>query len=329
MTTKKNARRLDALRTLRSNDGAGQGDVGIAEPRVDETPSVKRKKPLEIRTASLGELSSGKREVKTHLRVDPTTVRLWAGHNRDYDLLSPERCADLIDGFKRVGRQEFPAIVRRVDGEGDQYELICGARRHWTASYLGWDLLIEVRDLKDRDAFILQDIENRDREDVSDYERACDYTKALPLYFDNNKRSMAEFLQIDPSNFNRLLELSELPPVVIKAYGDIRDLKVHHGQQFQKWFEDAKAKKVVERELSAMAGQGIEGRKVISTIKRALSGSTPRRKATATRKEYGSLTVLQDAEKGTLSISARLPVEMTDDVKQQMRDDFDAMLQGL
>ena len=43
---------------------------------------------------------------------------MWAGHNRAYDLLTPENCADLIEGMKAQGQQEFPAIVRRLRSAG-------------------------------------------------------------------------------------------------------------------------------------------------------------------------------------------------------------------
>ena len=63
-------------------------------------------------------------------------------------------------------------------------EVICGARRHWTITWLRannyprFRYLIEERELTDEEAFRLADIENRDREDISDYERAVDYVEA-------------------------------------------------------------------------------------------------------------------------------------------------------
>jgi hypothetical protein len=44
---------------------------------------------------------------------------MWAGHNRDYALLNEERCSDLIESIKAQGRQEIPAIVRRLSGDED------------------------------------------------------------------------------------------------------------------------------------------------------------------------------------------------------------------
>ena len=43
--------------------------------------------------------------------VDPARCKLWEKHNRRYDLLNENRCEDLIEGFKSMGKQEFAAIV--------------------------------------------------------------------------------------------------------------------------------------------------------------------------------------------------------------------------
>src|SRR3546814_19225205 len=76
----------------------------------------------------------------------------------------------------------MPAIVRRVRGEPDyDFEVICGARRHWSISWLrshnypDFRFLVDIRELSDEEAFRIADIENRAREDLSDLERARDY----------------------------------------------------------------------------------------------------------------------------------------------------------
>ena len=225
------------------------------------------------RETKLSQLASGKHREIRHLLVPPVQVRMWKEHNRRYDLLNEQRCADLIEGFTRTGKQEFPAIVRRVEeGEGTSFELICGARRHWTATFLGWDLLVEVRDLNDRQAFTLQDLENRDREDISDYERATDYRNALPKYFNNNRAQMAQFLKIDKSNFQKLLELSDLPKSIVEAYGDLRELKVHHGTAYRRLLSDDKTKRRLLERAKGLRSQAGKGAEVFRQLKRAVLG---------------------------------------------------------
>ena len=151
---------------------------------------------------------------------------MWEGHNRAYGLLTPENCRDLIDSIRAQGRQEFPAIVRRREGQGEgpRYEVICGARRHFAISWLRantypqFRYLIELRDLTDEEAFRLADLENRDREDLSDYERARDYARALKLYYGGKQKAMAARLEVSEAWLSRYLNLAKLPEAVVAAF---------------------------------------------------------------------------------------------------------------
>src|SRR3546814_12241893 len=79
------------------------------------------------------------------------------------------RCADLIESMIAQGRQEMPAIVRRVGNDPDHdFEVISGARRHWSVSWLREHnypdirYLVEIRNLTDEQAFRISDLENRE-----------------------------------------------------------------------------------------------------------------------------------------------------------------------
>src|SRR3546814_16162892 len=89
----------------------------------------------------------------------------------------------------------MPGIVRRVrDDASYDFEVICGARRHWTISclrshnYPDFRFLIDVRDMTDEEAFRIADIENRARDDLTDLERARDYLRALDAYYNGRDR---------------------------------------------------------------------------------------------------------------------------------------------
>jgi len=278
------------------------------------------------RETTLSKLARGKQRPVQHLMHPPARVLLWAGHNRDYALLSAERCADLVDGFKRTGKQEFPAIVRRLSDDPEHdFELICGARRHWTAAHLGWDLLVEVRELTDRQAFILQDLENRDREDVSDYERAVDYQQALPKYFENNRAQMAKFLEIDPSNFAKLLDLAGLPKAVVEAYGDLRELKAHHGAVYKRLLADSTAKRRVVEQARKLKGSATPGRQVFAELKKAAAAKAAPQQTTP---KTGGLTVHSNAD-GSFHLSIPAPPAKGDRDKlaKTLRKDFTAFLE--
>ena len=117
---------------------------------------------------------------------------MWAGHNREYGLLKrgalrgPDR---EHQGAGQAGNAgDCPAGARAIPIY--DFEVICGARRHWTISWLrshnypDFKFLIDVREIGDEEAFRLADIENRARDDLTDLERARDYLRALDAYYE-------------------------------------------------------------------------------------------------------------------------------------------------
>lgn len=143
---------------------------------------------LETRGNRLAQLALGQSVARMHELVDPARCVIWEGHNSDYAALNPTTCADLIESFQAQGRQEVPAIVRRVRGDPQHdFEVICCARRHWTASWMrangfpAFAFLVEPRELTDEEAFRVADLENRIRRDLSDVERARDYARGRAL----------------------------------------------------------------------------------------------------------------------------------------------------
>ena len=200
---------------------ASGGSAGRAAPRPPPRSGI-----LSARDNRLAELASGAAVTKVHEFVDPARCRIWDGHNRDYSALNETSCADLIESMRAQGRQEVPAIVRRVTGDPQhEFEVVCGARRHWTVSWLRtnnypqFKFLIEPRELTDEEAFRLADLENRSRKDLSDYERATDYARAIERYYGGSQQKMVERLEVSKSWLSRYLELARLPPEVIATFG--------------------------------------------------------------------------------------------------------------
>jgi len=217
------------------------------------------------------------------IQVDPARCRMWEQHNRNYALLNETRCADLIEGFEAQGKQEFPAVVRRLvnDPEGFDFEVICGARRHWTSTYLrktkwpDFQFLIEVRDLSDEQAFRLSDIENRDRLDICAYERALDYRSAIKNYYDNNITQMAKRLECDRTWLSRLLSLAELPNAIIDAVPDITQLSVNQYKLLAKYLDDAQAKNRIVNKAIDLKGKVETAQDLVKQLVAAGANKTP------------------------------------------------------
>jgi ParB family chromosome partitioning protein len=247
-----------------------------------EDPSVKQNK-FEQGLNLTKEIMSGSKVKTPRLLVEPSQCKIWDKHNRAYELLNETRCKDLIDQFKESGKQEFPGIVRLVDGEGDiKYEIICGARRFWASQYLGWKYFVEIRDLSDEEAFRLSDIENRAREDISDYERALDYKNALGNYYQNQVQ-MASRLEVSTSWLSRYLDMADLPEEIIKAYRDITEIKAIHARKLKPYMADTTVNKLIKESIIQkaieLAGQGYDGTRVIAELLSAVKPKTAQRSA--------------------------------------------------
>lgn len=271
----------------READGEAQGAARAAAMGI-----------LAGREGAIWEVSSGKKITRVVRRVDPDRCRIWVRHNRRYDLLSPESCADLIEGFRQQGGQEFPAIVRRVtDGAPYEYEVISGARRHWTARYLKYDFLIEERELTDLEAFRLADIENRHREDLSDYERAVDYLHALDLYFNGSQKQMAANLERSEGWLSRYLDLARLDPAIVGVVRDVRELTVNQARVIKPLLSGKARAVVMEtalelgmREPKLNAADLV--RTLVSVAAEPRAGKGPAALATMTAKDTGKVLVV-------------------------------------
>ena len=207
------------------NRGFAQGLAGTMSPSAAGTRLPPRTGLLADRETRLSQLAAGNTVTRFQELVDPARCRIWEGHNRDYAALTEETCADLIESFEAEGRQNFPAIVRRVESDPEHdWEVICGARRHWTVTWMraherpDFKFLVEPRELTDEEAFRLADLENRSRRDLSDYERARDYARAVERYYGGSQQQMAERLEVSKSWLSRYLELARLPAEIVAAF---------------------------------------------------------------------------------------------------------------
>jgi ParB family chromosome partitioning protein len=222
-----------------------------------------------------------KSSLERQVWVDPAKCRPWVHHNRDYALLDEKRCAELIAGFRSLGKQQRPAIVRTLkdaDADGDDgrtydFEIISGARRHWVVSWLRekeevnadgqpyWFLVVVRDDLDSIAAFELSDAENRGQKDISDFERAREYHWALKSLYEGNVLRMAEAIEMERSKLTRLLALTEMPEPIVKAYPTILDIRTHHWRQLGSYFSSKEhAKQEAAERILACARSIVEAR---------------------------------------------------------------------
>jgi len=188
--------------------------------------------------------------------VDPEKCRMWEHHNRNYNELDKQKCGSLMKSIFIEGVQKFPAIVRELTNDPDyEYEVICGARRHWSimqlrkSGYKKFQYLIDVRELSDEEAFRISDIENRQRVDISHYERAKDYLSALGKYYSSQKK-MARELGVKEAWLSRYLDIARLPPEIINCFQKKNEILPVHAKKLKKAMKLVGAKSEVLKQAS-------------------------------------------------------------------------------
>lgn len=279
------------------------------------------------RTNRLADLASGGIVSRPQELVDPARCRMWEEHNRDYARLSEERCSDIIGTTRGQKSQEVPAIVRRVkDDPNYDFEVICGARRHWSVSWLRQNhypdtrFLIEIRDLTDEEAFRISDLENRAREDLTSLERAADYLRALGKHYGGSQKAMAKRMDVTETWLSRYLDLARLPEELRAAFPDAADLGVKHVSQLKPLLkpEERKARvlEAARRLATAHAAGEASAPRATPAIIRALTLAADAPKKSGSPKKSGKAAAEVIASKSgrplvSISRKGRLAVDFT------------------
>jgi len=175
------------------------------------------------------------------ISVDPRECRVWPGNQRAAYHLNELSCEDLIDSFRTSGLQHTPAFARlRKANDGTCYEIIAGRRRLWAASWVrehhrpDFELRVKLLDITDEEASWLTDSENRDRDDVSDYERALFYVGVMKSGYYESQRDMANRYNMDEKRLSEYFLLAEIPSQIVNAFAKWSDLKIYHSSRLQK-----------------------------------------------------------------------------------------------
>jgi ParB family chromosome partitioning protein len=232
-------------------------DDDVAAEEVPAAESV-----MASRSQTLARLASGKVVTDRTEWVDPARCRPWRLHNRDIDHLTEDSCRDLIDAFLSAKKQRIPAIVRRLQDDPDHdFEIIAGVRRWWTVQWLRdhhhpeYEYLVTIQHVSDEEAFRVSDIENRSRKDISDWERAKEYARALTEFYDGSQSEMAEHLKISRSWLSRLLDVARLPDGIVKAFADRHDITVRVARDIKPLTGDARALDLMLAESDRIAAE--------------------------------------------------------------------------
>jgi ParB family chromosome partitioning protein len=202
---------------------------------------------------------------------------MWALHDRIDTYVNETTCKMEIDSFHRHG-QLVPVLGRPVRGDPDyDMELIYGARRLFVARHINVALMVEVRDLSDRDAIVAMDIENRQRKDVSPLERGLSYARWLRSGHFKSQDDIAQNLKISSSQVSRMLKLARLPSAIVGAFENPSDICESWGLDLIDILDDPNRRQPILHKARAIA---TEPRRPSAAIvyQLLLGASTPGRK---------------------------------------------------
>lgn len=302
-------------------------------PASDANPTAPRPNFTNKRLEAFGEAA---RIVKRPtIRLKPSECSIWSGNARDYSLLDEHRLRSLIDSILAEGGNRIPAVVRRTPQGELPYELVTGTRRHWAIAWLNAnhypdiELIAIIEDLDDEAAFRLADIENREREDISDLERGANYKAAVDRFYGGVQLRMAERLKISKSQLSRYIALTEIPPLLVSAFHSPMDLQAKYAEKLLPLLRDPTARGKLEAAADQIASeqsfrrsgdeQPIAGSEVLARLLKAVTVKGRVQKATIAGASGAAIGQVDKDQQKLLTLTLTPSDLSTDDILEALR----------
>ncbi|MEJ8816214.1 ParB/RepB/Spo0J family partition protein [Variovorax ureilyticus] len=167
--------------------------------------------------------------------LDPKAIKRSVYANRHESSFKSEGFEALKREIKEAGGNVQPIKVRAVanPGDGPQFEIVFGHRRHEACSQLGLPVLAFVDNLDDQALFEEMERENRERADLSAWEQGVMYARALDRGLYPSIRQLAAAIGIDATNLSKALVLARLPAQVLQAFASPLDLQFRWSTAFK------------------------------------------------------------------------------------------------
>jgi ParB family chromosome partitioning protein len=269
------------------------------------------------------------------IRLKPSECSIWPGNARDYGLLTEDRVRSLIDSIQAENGNRIPVVVRRTPQADKQYELVTGTRRHWAISWLNAnhypeiELVAIIEDLDDEAAFRLADIENREREDISDLERGENYKAAVDTFYDGVQARLADRVKVSKSMLARYIGLTEIPQTIISAFNSPMDLQVRHGDKLLPPLRTRDLRERMEKAAKEIAAEQafrqsddqepISGADVVARLIKATTSRTGRPQKTVIEAKGAAIGRVDQDRSRNLTITLNPTDLPTDEILEALR----------
>jgi len=172
--------------------------------------------------------------------LDASAIKRSDYANRHPSSFNSPAFENLKREIKEAGGNIQPIKVRAIasPGDGPEYEIVFGHRRHEACLQLGLPVLVFVDNLDDRALFEEMERENRERADLSAWEQGVMYARALDRGLYPSLRQMATAIGVDPTNLSKALVLGRLPESVLQAFASPLDLQFRWATAFKAALEN-------------------------------------------------------------------------------------------
>lgn len=227
------------------------------------------------------------------LKLDPKRVRATEFINRDERafLENDPKFIELKESL-RVNGQEQPIRVRPVSADpAADFEIVSGHRRHRASLALDSELeggfplyaLLDAKAAESRDLVLKMYRENEERSDLSAFEKGSMFRQWLANDVFTEHADLAIAIGVSDATVTKYLQIAELPPAVLAAFEDPREIAVRWSHDLVKALKTNSAR-VIE---TAMRLAGTSPRPPAATVARELigSGEPVREPQTASREQ--------------------------------------------
>lgn len=242
--------------------------------------------------------------------IDTSKCTPWSFANRLY--IDTETCSDLISSIKQNG-QQIPAIVRKRENE--TYELICGARRLFACKQLQIKLLVAIIDVSNQDAALLMDLENREREDISAYERGIDFANWIRHGLYKNATEICNKTGIKKALLSQLLNIANLDKSLIAAFKKPSDIPLRWARELYRLSKSSEENHLAMIAASEAAfNKNLSPQEIYQSITQSVK-STRGKPASSNKKDIKFVQIKQDKNnKIKLNFSKKLTKEGYDEL---------------
>ena len=175
------------------------------------------------RVAELQEEAKSWENAKVTRLIDTSLIVRSKWANRDERHFDTKNFSELQQEIENAGGNIVPIKVRPIsDGK---YEIVYGHRRYEACKRLSIPVLALVDNLDDIGLFVEMERENRNRDDLSPWEKGVWFQSILSRSLFKSHRKLAEAIGLDQSTVSRAITIAGLPQQIVDAFSSPLDLQ--------------------------------------------------------------------------------------------------------